>query len=151
MRVGETRALYFYHVLEVHHMSALDALLKADLNIEKKVYIDRLKTHFTIRAVTSEDTEQIKEESTHYTGKANKLVKKQDSIKGMYLTVLKGSVDPDFNDASLKEKAKVSTSWEVVKTLLLPGECQKLEQEILILSGFHDDDSEEESFEEIKN
>ncbi len=132
-------------------MSALDALLKADLNIEKKVYIDRLKTHFTVRAVTSEETEQIKEESTHYTGKPNKLVKTHDSIKGMYLTVLKGVVDPDFNDKSLKEKASVSTSWEVVKALLLPGEVQKIEQEILILSGFHDDDSEEESFEEIKN
>lgn len=133
-------------------LNALDALLKADFKTEKKVYLSRLKTHFTVRAVTTKETEDIKDQATHYTGKPHNLKKEHDSVKAMYLTVVKGVVVPDLNDKQLKEKAgNVSSAWEVVKELLLPGEVQKLEQEILILSGFDDEEAEEKSYEEIKN
>lgn len=133
-------------------MGALDALLKSDFNIEKEVYIARLDTHFKIRALSADEVESIHDQATHYVGKGVNRRKEKDSIKLGFLTIAKGTVDPDFNDKQLKEKAgNVSSSWEVVKALLLPGEQQKLEQEILIASGFGDDESEEESYEEIKN
>lgn len=133
-------------------MNALDALLKADFNIEREVYISRLETHFKIRALDAGEIENIQEQATHYVGKGVNRKKERDSVKAGYLTIAKGTVNPDFNDDKLKEKAgNVSSAWEVVKALLLPGEMQKLEQEILIASGFDDDEAEEESYEEIKN
>ncbi|MGE6488516.1 phage tail assembly chaperone [Paenisporosarcina sp. NPDC076898] len=132
-------------------MNALDALLKADFNIKKEVYIARLDTHFEVRALSADEVESIHEQATYFVGKGVNRKKERDKVKLGYLTIAKGTVNPDLNDNQLKEKAGASSAWEVVKALLLPGEQQKLEQEILIASGFSDDEAEEESYEEIKN
>lgn len=129
-------------------IDALDALLGADLNIEKDVYIKRLNTYFTIKALDGNTINRISDECTHYVGKGSKRKKELDEQKFGSLVIVKACVNPNFADKRLLEKYNATLAEEVVQKALLAGEIAKLAGEIMALSGFNDDDDE---IEEVKN
>ncbi|MDY0323731.1 MAG: XkdN-like protein [Candidatus Carbobacillus sp.] len=99
----------------------------------------------TIRAISYDDYEDIRRGSLILKGN------QQDFRIGKFNLglVLAGTVDPNFKDATLLEKAGVSTPEDLIKTMLLPGEIEALAQEILKLSGLNT--SINELKEEAKN
>ncbi|WP_054955050.1 phage tail assembly chaperone [Paenibacillus dakarensis] len=123
----------------------LDALLGATLEQTKEVYIARLKTHFTVKALSNEDMRRIGERSTVPDGKGGKQTN-NDMFNG--LVIVKGCVDPDFNDKALKAHYGAADEIDCVTKALLPGEMVKVMQAILDLSGFGNED---ELIEDAKN
>lgn len=129
-------------------IDALDALLSAELNIEKDVYIKRLNTYFTIKALDGKTINRITEECTQFVGKGSKRRKELDEQKFGALVIVKACVNPNFADKRLLEKYNATLAEEVVQKALLAGEIAKLAGEIMELSGFENDD---DGIEEVKN
>ncbi|AZU61075.1 phage tail assembly chaperone [Neobacillus mesonae] len=129
-------------------MDALDALLGAELKIEKDVPIKRLNTHFRIKAIDGETLNKLREQSTHYVGKgANRKSQFNDNeFNGALIAT--ACISPDFSNAKLLEKYGAADAGECVQKALLAGEIMSLQEEVLRLSGFDDG---EEQYEEIKN
>jgi hypothetical protein len=119
----------------------LEALLGANLDVTKEVYISRLKTSFTVKALTNAETTKARLRAT--TGKDN-----VDATTLSYVMISMACVDPDFNDKALKAHYGASDDVDCVGKALLPGEIAKLTTEISNLSGFG---NEEELLEEAKN
>lgn len=119
----------------------LDALLGATLDITKEVYIPRLKTHFTIKAMTNEETARARLRAT--TSKDN-----VDATQFGYATIAMACADPDFNDKALKAHYGATDDVDCVSKALLPGEISHLSEEITKLSGFG---VTEEMIEDAKN
>jgi hypothetical protein len=127
-------------------MDALQALLGADLKIEKEVPIKRLGVNFTIKAIDGDLITRIQDECTYYVGKGKNREKVLDEQKLGALVIAKGCVNPNFGDQRLLDKYKASDASDCVKKALLAGEIAKLSSAILELSGFDDD-----GLEEVKN
>ncbi|MEC0370050.1 phage tail assembly chaperone [Paenibacillus chibensis] len=123
----------------------LDALLGATLELESSVYIPRLKTKFTIKALSNDDLRRINERATVINPRGEKST--DDQLLNA-LFIAKGCVDPDFNNKALKEHYGAIDEAECVTKALLPGEMAKLLQAVLDLSGFGNED---ELIEEAKN
>lgn len=123
----------------------LEALLGATLELTKEVYIPRLKTSFTVRALSNDDLRKINARATLPDGKGGK--KTDDQVLNA-LIIVKGCVDPDFNDKALKAHYAAADEVDCVSKALLPGEMAKVMQAILDLSGFGNED---ELVEEAKN
>ncbi|QOT13736.1 hypothetical protein JNUCC32_31100 (plasmid) [Paenibacillus sp. JNUCC32] len=123
----------------------LDALLGATLELTKEVYIARLKTHFTIKALGNEDLRRINDRASKPDGKGGMVT---DDRMFNALVVVKGCVDPDFNDKALKSHYEAVDDVDCVTKALLPGEMAKVLRAILDLSGFG---NEEELIEDAKN
>lgn len=123
----------------------LDALLGATLELTKEVYIARLKTHFTVKALGNEDLRKINDRAAKPDGKGGKVT---DDQMFNALVIVKGCVDPDFNDKALKAHYGAADDADCVTKALLPGEMAKVLQAILDLSGFG---NEEELIEDAKN
>lgn len=123
----------------------LDALLGATLELTKEIYVARLKTHFTVKALSNEDMRKIGERATVSDGKGGKQTD-NDVFNG--LVIAKGCFDPNFNDKALKERYGATDEADCVIRALLPGEMAKVLQAILDLSGFG---NEEELIEDAKN
>lgn len=119
----------------------LEALLGASLDVTKEVYIARLKTSFTVKALTNAETMKARLRAT--TGKDN-----VDATTLSYVMITMACSDPDFNDKALKAHYGASDDVDCVGKALLPGEIAKLAEEISKLSGFGVDD---EMIEEAKN
>jgi len=127
-------------------MDALQALLGADLKIEKEVPIKRLGVNFTIKAIDGDMIAKIQEECTYHTGKGKNREKVVDEQKLGALLIAKGCVSPNFGDQRLLDKYKATDAADCVKKALLAGEIAKLSGAILELSGFDDD-----GLDEVKN
>jgi hypothetical protein len=123
----------------------LDALLGATLEQESQVYIARLKTHFTVKALSNEDLRKANDQATVPIGRGEK---KLDDQLFNAVVIVKGCADPDFSNKALIEKYGASDAADCVTKALLPGEMVKVLQAILDLSGFG---NEEELIEEAKN
>lgn len=130
--------------------NALQALLgtKPATEITDKVAIKRLKTQFTIKALTGEDIDAIQAQATHITRKGNKTEQKVDENEASRLLVAKATIEPDFSNAELLKHYKAVDAGECVQRALLAGEIATLQQAILTLSGFGDLDEE---IEDAKN
>lgn len=133
---------------ETKSVDALDALLGADLKIEKDVFIKRLNAHFTIKALDGNTINRITEQCTQHVGKGRNRKKELDEQKFGALVILKACVAPNFGDKRLLEKYGATLPEEVVTKALLAGEIARLAGEIMELSGFDDD---EDGIEEVKN
>lgn len=129
-------------------MDALEALLGADLDVKKEVFIKRLDTHFTIQPLSTAKMTALREQATHFVGKGKNRKKELDTEKFNGLLIASGVANPDFNNADLKKKYGAHDGSEVVQKALLAGEAITLQDEILRLSGFEDDD---DAIDEIKN
>ncbi|MBU9705923.1 hypothetical protein KSP24_03150 [Paenibacillus sp. AK121] len=108
----------------------LEALLGATTDLQEEVYIPRLKTHFTIKALDEDAIERARAQAT--TGKDGSV---DDALLNRLL-IVKSAVDPDFNDKTLKDHYEASDAADCVKKALLPGEQTRLIQSVLALSGF---------------
>ncbi|WP_442603815.1 phage tail assembly chaperone [Paenibacillus sp. KN14-4R] len=123
----------------------LDALLGATLDLKKEVYIPRLKTHFTTRAIDNVDLQKAREQASIYEGTGSKREKRLDNDLFNAVLIAKGCVDPEFSNKALIQRYEASDAADCVKKALLPGELAKLNEAILALSGFGD---EEEAIED---
>jgi hypothetical protein len=67
------------------------------------------------------------------------------------LLIVKACVVPNWNAQELKDKYETHDASEVVKKRLLAGEISKLAAAIMEVSGYTDEEGEEEALEEVKN
>jgi hypothetical protein len=65
------------------------------------------------------------------------------------LVILNHTVEPNFRDAELIQKAGVRTPEQLLNKMLLAGEIQVLSEQIRVISGF--EDSLDELVDEVKN
>lgn len=127
-----------------HKDDLLSALLAADPNPEKDVFMKRFGKNFRIRAISIDDRNKAREMSTYpERGGGTRF----DNAKFTTSLIQKGTVSPNFADAALIEKYG-PTPADVINRLLLPGEYDRLGAEILELSGFGDEDA---ALEDVKN
>lgn len=130
-------------------MDALQALLgaKPATEITAQVKINRLGTEFTIKALTGEDIDKLRDQATYPTKNGKKTELKVNEEEVARLLIVKAVVAPNFADTSLLRHFGASDAGECVQKALLAGEVAALQNEILMLSGFDD----EEEIEEAKN
>ncbi|RDV27782.1 phage tail assembly chaperone [Lysinibacillus capsici] len=130
-------------------MDALQALLgaKPATEITNQVKIKRLGTEFTIKALTGEDIDKIRDQATGPMKNGKKIEMKVNEEEVARLLIVKSVVEPSFSSPQLLEHFGASDAGECVQKALLAGEIATLQNEILMLSGFND----EEEIEEVKN
>lgn len=131
--------------------NALQALLGATPTneITTEVFIKRLNTPFTIKALNGDDIDKIRAQATYSVRENKKVVQKVNDNEVSRLLVAKATVEPNFADAALLKHFNAVDAGECVQKALLAGEIALLQEEILTLAGFSDDDTEE--IDEIKN
>ena len=131
-------------------MDALQALLGAKpvAEITDEVTVKRLNTKFTIKALSGDDIDSIREQATKVVPVGKKKELKVDEKEVARLLVAKAVVYPDFNNADLKEQYGAVDAGDCVQKALLAGEIATLQNAIFELSGFGDED---EAVEEVKN
>lgn len=131
-------------------MDALQALLgaKPAAEITEQVTIKRLGTEFTIKALTGEDIDKIRDQATYPVKNGKKTEKKVNEEEVARLLIVKATVEPNFANADLLKHFGAADAGECVQKALLAGEIASLQNAILTLSGFNDDDEE---IEEAKN
>lgn len=117
--------------------NALEALLGAKpvTEITDTVHMERLGTDFTVKALSTEDIQKLKEEATYYTGegKARKEQINQEQLG--HLMIIASTLDPDFSDKSLQAHFNAKKTTQCVQKALLPGEFNDLTQAVLRVSG----------------
>ena len=130
-------------------MDALQALLGAKLatEITDQVKIKRLGTEFTIKALTGEDIDKIRDQATGPVKNGKKMEMKVNEEEVARLLIVKATVEPDFSNADLLSHFGATDAGECVQKALLAGEIMTLQTAILTLSGFNDEDE----IEEVKN
>lgn len=115
--------------------NALEALLGADIKIEETVFIKRLKADFTIRALTGDEVNKIKEECTYVRGKgANRKQEVNEEEFGQKL-ISTACVEPDFSNADLLKMYNAKDAGDCVQKALLFGEIATLSHAVLDVSG----------------
>jgi len=131
-------------------MDALQALLgtKPVAEITEDIAIKRLNTNFTIKALSGDDIDAIREQATKVVPVGKKKELQVDEKEVARLLVAKAVVSPDFNDTDLKKHYGAVDASDCVQKALLAGEIAKLQGAIFELSGFGDED---EAVEEVKN
>jgi len=130
-------------------MDALQALLgaKPAAEITSQVKIKRLGTDFTIKALTGEDIDKVRDQATTPVKNGKKMELKVNEEEVARLLIVKATVEPNFASKELLAHFGASDAGECVQKALLAGEVATLQNEILMLSGFDD----EEEIEEAKN
>lgn len=131
--------------------NALQALLgaKPAAEITEQVTIKRLGTDFTIKALTGEDIDKLREQATYPVKRGRKTVQEVNEEEASRLLIVKATVEPNFGDAQLLEHFKAMDAGDCVRKALLAGEITTLQSRILEVSGYLDD--EDEAIEEVKN
>lgn len=130
-------------------MDALQALLgaKPAAEITDQVKIKRLGTEFTIKALTGEDIDKIREQATYPVKNGKKTELKVNEEEVARSLIVKATVEPNFANAELLTHFGASDAGECVQKALLAGEIAILQNAILTLAGFNDEDE----VEEVKN
>lgn len=130
--------------------NALDALLgaKPAAEITETVTMKRLGTEFTVKGLTGEDIDKIREQATTSVKVGKKLEKKVNEDEVSRMIVVKGTVEPNFSDTQLLKHFGASDAAECVNKALLAGEIITLQTAILSASGY---ESDEDLIEEAKN
>lgn len=115
--------------------NALEALLGADIEIEETVYIKRLKADFTIKALTGDEVNKLKEECTYIKGKgANRRQEVNEEEFGQKL-IVSACIVPDFSNADLLKRYGAHDAADCVQKALLFGEIATLSHAVLDVSG----------------
>lgn len=131
--------------------NALQALLGAKpvSEIKTTVPMQRLGTEFTVKALSMDDIEKLKEEATYYTGngKQRQAVVNADLLG--VLMLVEATVEPNFKDKAILTHFDAKTAAQAVKKSLLPGEIEALSDAVTELSGLAPTTAEE--IEEVKN
>ena len=137
-------------------MSIVEDLLKADIGktkpreeeMESKCLTALLgrPASVKLRAISPERNDQIQEDSFSLDKKGR--LKDISISKMKAFVVLEGLLEPSMKDKSLQDHFKAPTPKELLNRLFDAGEIQKMYDKINELSGFGDDEEDEE---EIKN
>lgn len=130
----------------------LDALLNADTNETREVFIKRLGTKVTVKEITVAQFNEAKEAAVTVTGKGKKAKQHVNEAKMGAVIVSHGVVDNPFTNAELMTKVGAMDPVECVEKTLKVGEIITLMSEILELSGFDGNgEVSDELIEEAKN
>ncbi|MFT9817793.1 phage tail assembly chaperone [Lysinibacillus sp. NPDC056185] len=131
-------------------MSILDSFLgaKPAVEITEEVFIKRLGDSITIKALTGEDIDQIRDQATYPVKNGKKTELKVNEEEVSRLLIVKATVEPNFADKQLLEYYKASDAGDCVQKALLAGEIAHIQTAVLSLSGFNDEDDE---IDEVKN
>lgn len=126
----------------------LDALLGADINVEEKVFIKRLNTDFTVKALTGDKVNDLRAQCTYIEGRgANRRQVVREEELGQLL-ISEACINPNFNDEKLLKHYGARDGADCVQKALLAGEVARVSSAVLEVSGFDDGD---EDLEEVKN
>lgn len=130
--------------------NALQALLgaKPATEITEQVPMKRLGTEFTIKALTGDDLEKVREQATRPEKQGKRMVSVVNEDEAALLTIVKATVEPNFGDAALLKHFGAVDASDCVQKALLAGEIQALGEAIGQLAGFGNED---EDVEEVKN
>lgn len=125
----------------------LKALLSAEDKPKRDVPMKRFGVEFVIQALDGDVINKIQDQCEYYTGPKNKKVKKTDEQKFGALIIKEACLVPDWNDKALLDKYNTHDAADVIRKRLLAGEIAFLTAEIMDVSGF----DQEEDDEELKN
>ena len=104
---------------------------------------------FTVRELNMDEFKSISDLATK---KKRHGVSETDEVEVAVNTILKSVVEPNFKDEKLLEYYEVETPKELVKKILKAGEIMEVYREIEKVSGYNQDEDEQEKEEEdIKN
>ncbi len=104
---------------------------------------------FTVRELNMDEFKRISDLATK---KKRHGVSETDEVEVAVNTILKSVVEPNFKDEKLLEYYEVETPKELVKKILKAGEIMEVYREIEKVSGYNQDEDEQEKEEEdIKN
>lgn len=104
---------------------------------------------FTVRELNMDEFKRISDLATK---KKRHGVSEVDEVEVAVNTILKSVVDPDFKNEKLLECYEAETPKELVKKILKAGEIMEVYREIEKVSGYNQDEDEQEKEEEdIKN
>lgn len=130
----------------------LEALLNAETEIKKDVFLKRLNTNITIKAIDTKVFNEAKEQATIIIGRGSKRTETVDTSKLGAILVTKAVVDSPFGNRELMKKFGASDPVDCVEKVLLAGELLTLMAEIMDLSGFDGDGNiTEDAIEDAKN
>lgn len=129
-------------------MSNLSAFLNpVSVNEEKDVVVskrfvgeDGQPVPFRIRSLSQVENESISKKCSGYRKISGQQVEYFDNVKYSRELVLAAVVSPDLKDADLCKRYGVADPALTASSMLLPGEFSQLVQEIMVLSGFEDED-----------
>lgn len=116
-------------------------------SIEEEVFVSERFPKFRVKAMTSEE---LRDYQNRCKIKSKKAGKDFDVGKFNLLIVAGQTVYPDFNNSEFLKKAGCATATEFISRKLKAGEIAELGQQICRISGFEDEDLEED-IEEAKN
>lgn len=127
--------------------NALQALLGAKpvTEITETITIARLGTDFTVKALTTEDVQKLKDEASFMQNGKLSINEEQLGL----LMIVKATVDPDFSDKTLMDHFEAKTPTQCVQKALLPGEFTELTKAVVSVSGLNPATAKE--IEEVKN
>lgn len=129
-------------------INPLEALLGASIEVEEKVYIKRLKTYFTVKALTGDKVNELRQRCTYTERKGgNRVTFVREEELGQLL-IAEACVNPNFGDKQLLKHYKAVDAADCVQKALLAGEVARLSSAVLDVSGF---DENEETIDDIKN
>ena len=104
---------------------------------------------FTVKELTMDEFKKISDLATT---KKRHGITETDEVKVAIDTILKSVVEPNFRDEKLLEYYEAETPKELVKKLLKAGEIMEVYREIEKVSGYNQDEDEQEKEEDdIKN
>ena len=104
---------------------------------------------FTVKELNMDEFKRISDLATK---KKRHGVSETDEVEVAVNTILKSVVEPNFKDEKLLEYYEVETPKELVKKILKAGEIMEVYREIEKVSGYNQDEDEQEKEEEdIKN
>ena len=140
-------------------MNTIDLLLGIDKGkFEKETKKIKVKSlskkagkdiFFTVKELTMDEFKKISDLATT---KKRHGISETDEVKVAIDTILKSVVEPNFRDEKLLEYYEAETPKELVKKLLKAGEIMEVYREIEKVSGYNQDEDEQEKKEDdIKN
>jgi len=140
-------------------MNTIDLLLGIDKGkFEKETKKIKVKSlskkagkdiFFTVKELTMDEFKKISDLATT---KKRHGITETDEVKVAIDTILKSVVEPNFRDEKLLEYYEAETPKELVKKLLKAGEIMEVYREIEKVSGYNQDEDEQEKEEDdIKN
>lgn len=141
-------------------MKGLSAFFAENVQRDEKIKVVASKRfvyegkpiEWEIKAITSEEDEQLKKASTKKVavpGKKNIFIPETDYSKYLGKLAVACTVYPNLHDVSLQDSYKAMGAEDLLKKMLLPGEYAEYLRHIQEINGF--DVDMEEMVDEVKN
>ncbi|MCC0677801.1 MULTISPECIES: phage tail assembly chaperone [unclassified Clostridioides] len=114
---------------------------------ERTVFLERLGIPITLKALTEKEISKIRKDCTKIAKIQGRREEKLNDDEFNLALIEKGTVKPNFSNQKLLDAMKVTNAREFIKRKFLAGELSKISDQILELSGFYDEISDDD----IKN